>query len=242
MLKSLKLHGVGPVQDLSAFFGERLNIFTGDNGLGKSFLLDACFWALTGTWPGGRIALPEPNGKKEKPTITYEVKGRAPQAKGPKTAAFDYHSQTWTRPKGRPFMPGLVVYAAVDGSFAVWDPARNYWRDPATGQKTGDEQPRAYQFSPESLANGLKEGDRVLCNGLIQDLVEWYYFRLGQPTLNPFEYLEQVVNLLSHPDEPFVCEEPRKVFVERSAQVPDAADALWRRPVSPMVGGGQAGR
>src|SRR5690349_15774156 len=60
MLKSLKLHGVGPVPDLSAFFGERLNILTGDNGLGKSFLLDTCFWTLTGTWPGGRTALPEP--------------------------------------------------------------------------------------------------------------------------------------------------------------------------------------
>ena len=32
MLKSLKLRGVGPVQDLSATFGERLNVLTGDNG------------------------------------------------------------------------------------------------------------------------------------------------------------------------------------------------------------------
>jgi len=61
MLKSTKLHGVGPVRDLSASFGERLNVITGDNGLGKSFLLDVCFWSLTGTWPGGRLAIPDRN-------------------------------------------------------------------------------------------------------------------------------------------------------------------------------------
>ncbi len=30
--------------------GERLNVLTGDNGLGKSFVLDVAWWALTGTW------------------------------------------------------------------------------------------------------------------------------------------------------------------------------------------------
>jgi len=38
MLKSLKLHGVGPVADLTASLGERLNIVTGDNGLGEVVL------------------------------------------------------------------------------------------------------------------------------------------------------------------------------------------------------------
>jgi hypothetical protein len=174
MLRSLELKGVGPVRGLSASFGERLNVLTGDNGLGKSFLLDVCFWALTGTWPGGRTALPAPNGKKDKPAISYEIEGNSGKPKE-KTAHFDFHSQTWSKPAGRPVMPGLVVYAAVDGGFAVWDPARNYWRDPLSGIKEGDEQPRAYQFSPETLANGLRDGERVLCNGLIQDWVNWFY-------------------------------------------------------------------
>ena len=29
----------------------RLNVITGDNGLGKSFLLDVIWWALTRKWP-----------------------------------------------------------------------------------------------------------------------------------------------------------------------------------------------
>lgn len=224
MLKSLKLHGIGPVGDLSASFGDRLNLTTGDNGLGKSFLLDVCFWSLTGTWPGGRTALPAVEGNRDKPTIAYEVQGAARQSrgkdKGPKTAAFDFPSQTWTKPTGRPFKPGLVIYAAVDGSFAVWDPARNYWRDPFTGRKEGEEQPKAYQFNPENIANGLKDGERVLCNGLIADWVEWYYQRSSTPAGSPFRYLEDALAVLSHPLEPLQCEEPRKVFVDDSRKFP----------------------
>ena len=78
MLKSLKLHGVGPVRDLSASFGERLNIVTGDNGLGKSFLLDVCFWSLTGTWPGGRVAIPD--GKEDAPTIKFHIESKTKPA------------------------------------------------------------------------------------------------------------------------------------------------------------------
>jgi recombinational DNA repair ATPase RecF len=29
----------------------RLNLLTGDNGLGKSFLLDVAWWAMTRRWP-----------------------------------------------------------------------------------------------------------------------------------------------------------------------------------------------
>ena len=40
MLKSLTINNVGPAPELSLDFGKRLNLLTGDNGLGKSFLLD----------------------------------------------------------------------------------------------------------------------------------------------------------------------------------------------------------
>jgi AAA domain, putative AbiEii toxin, Type IV TA system/AAA domain len=246
MLKSLKLDGVGPVQNLSAFFGDRLNVLTGDNGLGKSFLLEVCFWALTGTWPAGRIALPEPNGKTEKPTIIYDFKAKTPHTKGPKTAGFDFHSQTWMRPKARSLVPGLVIYSAVDGSSVVWDPARNCGRDPTMSEKVVDEQPRAYQFSAQTLANSLTEDNRTLCNGLITDCVNWQYQRprerpsatfnaatRGRPFIppmprprlsellpNPFDLLESVVNALSHPGEPMKLGTPRRVFVNDTRTFP----------------------
>jgi len=230
MLKTLNLYGVGPVKDLSAVFGERLNIFTGDNGLGKSFLLDVCFWSLTGTWPGGRTAIPD--GILKAPTISYDIQSKTKSAS--RQAKYDFKSQSWSRQRGRPPMPGLVIYAAVDGSFVVWDPARNYWREPK-GPKDGDESPRAFQFPPASaseydevgkgtirrdVANGLEEGGRVLCNGLIADWSEWYYQRSSEADMNPFKYLEDAISVLSHPLEPLQCDEPRKVFVDDIRKFP----------------------
>jgi DNA repair exonuclease SbcCD ATPase subunit len=52
MIKRLHLSNVGPCPDMPPVeFGGRMNIITGDNGLGKSFLLDTVWWALTRRWP-----------------------------------------------------------------------------------------------------------------------------------------------------------------------------------------------
>lgn len=47
MLKYLHLKNVGPAPEMEMDLGTRLNLITGDNGLGKSFLLDVAWWALT---------------------------------------------------------------------------------------------------------------------------------------------------------------------------------------------------
>jgi len=51
MIKHLKMTNVGPAAKMELEFGKRLNLLTGDNGLGKSFLLDIAWWALTRRWP-----------------------------------------------------------------------------------------------------------------------------------------------------------------------------------------------
>jgi DNA repair exonuclease SbcCD ATPase subunit len=51
MIKHLKLTNVGPSSKMELEFGERLNLITGDNGPGKSFLLDILWWVLTRKWP-----------------------------------------------------------------------------------------------------------------------------------------------------------------------------------------------
>ena len=51
MLERLELENVGPAPDMVLDLQPRLNLITGDNGLGKSFLLDAAWWALTRRWP-----------------------------------------------------------------------------------------------------------------------------------------------------------------------------------------------
>jgi len=47
LLKHLKLENVGPSSAMELEFGERLNLITGDNGLGESFLLDIAWWSMT---------------------------------------------------------------------------------------------------------------------------------------------------------------------------------------------------
>ncbi len=52
MLDSLYLRDVGPSREMKLELAPRLNVLTGDNGLGKSFALDIAWWALTDNWPG----------------------------------------------------------------------------------------------------------------------------------------------------------------------------------------------
>ena len=51
MLEYLHLKNVGPAPEMEMDLAPRLNLVTGDNGLGKSFLLDVAWWALTRKWP-----------------------------------------------------------------------------------------------------------------------------------------------------------------------------------------------
>ena len=73
MLKYLHLKNVGLAPDLRVDWADRLSLIAGDNGLGKSFLLDLAWWALTRTW-AGPIALPMTS---KKASIVYAVKGKA---------------------------------------------------------------------------------------------------------------------------------------------------------------------
>ena len=51
MISRLIMSNVGPASSMELNFGSRLNLLTGDNGLGKSFLLDIIWWSMTRKWP-----------------------------------------------------------------------------------------------------------------------------------------------------------------------------------------------
>ncbi len=71
MLKQLKLTNVGPAQAMELELGQRLNLITGDNGLGKSFLLDIAWWTITSAWPA-EVNPAMVTGKKALPRNTFE--------------------------------------------------------------------------------------------------------------------------------------------------------------------------
>tara|TARA_R110001583_G_scaffold32_1_gene261 strand:- start:40324 stop:41598 length:1275 start_codon:yes stop_codon:yes gene_type:complete len=174
MFKELRLKNVGPASSMALDFGDRLNLITGDNGLGKSFLLDIMWWSLTRKWPAeinprlnvGKKVLPQNGGEAE---ISFKFSGK--KKSEDYTSTYQRREQSWTGRAGRPANPGLVLYAMTDGSFAVWDPARNYWKK--QGNIDIQERRPAYVFTPQEVWQGLEADGSVLCNGLVDDLASW---------------------------------------------------------------------
>lgn len=163
----------------------RLNLLTGDNGVGKTFLLDIAWWALTGDW-AGRPAWPNPE-TTQIPGILCEVEsGDAPLTI---FSPFHFDTQQWAS-GGYVRIPSLVLYARVDGSFSLWDSARN----DSWNRRNADE---PYHFTQEKLWNGLTTEDgRVLCEGLIRDWVSWQL-----QSAEAFAQLEAVLKALSPGDQ-----------------------------------------
>lgn len=188
MLQSLTLKGVGPAIQLGPVeFAPRMNFLTGDNGLGKSFLLDAAWWALTRTWARGVAAAPQKKAKT--PCIAFRYSKSTPGAYD-ESVVFDHLAGVWPLKQGRPPIPGVVIYAGVDGSFSAWDPARNYWKDKDASPAF---RPRGFNFSPEQVWKGLQGPDGTWhCKGLIHDWVLWQ--RGQDPT---FRDLVTVLDALS---------------------------------------------
>lgn len=197
MLKYLHLKQVGLAPDLRVDWAERLNLIAGDNGLGKSFLLDIAWWALTRTWVGP-VALPAPDMKKA--SIKYVVQGKT-KAGEPVVSAFRREDASWPLGQARPTMPGIVIYIRIDGGFSVWDPARNYWR-------TDPGRPAAYHFSAADVWDGLDVNGQRVCEGLERDWVNWQEGRKPQ-----FDALEAVLRVISPPNEPLKAGSPQRLFI-----------------------------
>ncbi|AXO90348.1 ATP-binding protein [Pseudomonas parafulva] len=185
MLKTLSLNGVGPAEVFGPVeFAPRLNFITGDNGLGKSFLLDTAWWVLTRTWARG-VAIPQRDHPHPRIAFTFSK-----VTAGDKSGEVEFKNGAWPQPKARPPIPGVVIYAGVDGSFSAWDPERNYWTDK---DSSSDEKIRAFNFNPDQVWYGARsvQGTNI-CNGLISDWVTW---QLEQDPA--FDELCNVLNALS---------------------------------------------
>jgi predicted ATPase len=218
MLKHLKLKNIGPAGNMELEFGERLNLITGDNGLGKSFLLDIAWWALTRKWPA-EINTKLISGNKARPTsegpASIDFSFTAQKKEEAYKSSFIRGEQVWTGRAGRPSNPGLVFYAMADGSFAVWDPARNYWRT----QDGMDIQERipAYVFSSVEVWDGLigKEG-KPICNGLVADWSGWQKERGAQ-----YKSLCAVLEVLSpSPKEPLIPGKLTRIGLDDVRDIP----------------------
>ena len=158
-LASLKIEHSALAKCLELEFGERLTLVTGDNGLGKSFILDFAWWAATGTW-AHRPALPVSTSSGEIPCVEYALRANSGRlTKG--EFRFDSRRGIWSPLSSSPTVDALCVFARADGSFAVFDSVRSELpssTDDRAGRLTSDE---------------VWDGRAGMIEGLIRDWVRW---------------------------------------------------------------------
>jgi hypothetical protein len=230
VLRSLDLRNVGPSDQFSIEFGERLNVITGDNGLGKSFLLEVAWWALTRSWAGAP-AQPE-RGAEREARLSYRIDGKTSPLEW--DVDFNVDRQGWFHGPGRPPIPGFIVYARVDGSFAVMDPARN---DPPDDDGDGPpayrRRPTAFFFNADQVWDGLMKDGQPLCNGLIAD---WRVWQLENA--QEFSALTRMLSVLSpEPGEHLEPGEPQRVDLFDSRRIPTLRMPYGEVPVTHVSAG-----
>lgn len=192
-LAYLELQGIGPARQIFFEPASRLNLITGDNGLGKTFLLECAWWALTGQWAGLPAYRREDAKPPDEPKITFQISGKSSGVDST-TVVYDWQTQSWPARKEQLTIPGLLIYARLDGSFAVWDPAKNYWS--SSLNKADSQVPHV--FSREDVWNGYDIGigvKKTFINGLLRDWINWQ----NTPKKSPFNTFKKVLKRLSPP-------------------------------------------
>lgn len=153
-LAAIEMSMVGPADSLKLDLGNRLTVIAGDNGLGKSFLLDVAWWAATRRW-AGRPAMPFGAQAANTARLSYELitdSGiRACYSR------FEPRLQTWVHQREYPQVPALYVYARVDGAFSIEDDHRD------------DTDEASLNFTAREIWDG-KPGRM---EGLVRDWVNW---------------------------------------------------------------------
>ncbi len=191
-LAMLELYGVGPAHHLEFEPAKRLNLLTGDNGLGKTFLLECSWWALTGDWTSRQSQANPRTDVNQKSQMSFQIASENSRLEKV-TVNYNRQRQKWNEAKERPTIQGLVIYARVDGSFAIWNPIRQSLLGERQSPQLDTANPALdLQIPSHNVWNGI-EGQT---EGLVRDWVKWQ----NSPDKYPFDIFRQVLRRLSPPD------------------------------------------
>jgi predicted ATP-binding protein involved in virulence len=171
-LSSLSMKYVGPSTALGIQPTERLNLLTGDNSLGKTFILQCIWWWMTGEWID-HAALPHDSARRFDPQMSacFQTDLGTNESY---YADFLWSEERWERIKEPDWGPisNLSIYCHHDGSFAIWDPA---FEKTAPNGRYDDAAyitlNRAEVWNGRKSDRGLEQ--RQICNGILADWIEW---------------------------------------------------------------------
>lgn len=229
MIDYLELVNVGPAPQMRLDFAPRLNILTGDNGLGKTFTLDVVWWVLTGAWRT-EPALPM-DRRRPRDTPEYQDPPKEADARQrltyllrdgePEVGEFSSVRQRWQHEFS--CTRSLAAFLPTDSGMLVFDPSymRSHmehlaglggirWDHSTAGREPIEPGSEAWiNLSPGQVWSGVRgRNGQSICNGLLRDWVEWQVGLGGD--YDEFKVLEAVLAELSPPDLPIRPAKPRK--------------------------------
>ena len=226
MISKLALRNVGPLPDREYRFGRRINAFTGDNGLGKTFLLDLIWFAVSNEWPAhanpamtcGSMA--RPSRPDIRATLDYVISSGNSTKGAVRRLEFDRESQKW---KGRASIheeAGCVIYSLSDGSFCIWDPVRNGRR-----QKDRQNYDPSLVVTPSEVWQGQQKFDRSNVGGTktyytIQGIIsDWMLWQTNRDS-REIQVLERLLGMISPDYMKIGIGDPQKISIEEARAMP----------------------
>lgn len=221
MIDWIELTEVGPAQHLRVDFARRLTVFAGDNGLGKSFLLEVAWWVLTGRW-AREPALPR-SPAAGPPAADPRMSGRRNGSEF--SVSYLSESGSWSGMPGKATRSrdALVIFAQSDGGFCLSDP-----------YKGG----APLILSAEDVWSGKRLRNRPVCRGMIEDWRSWM-----EGEKNVFARFETVLDRLS-PDRTSDHLTPgplRKLSIDYALEVPTLATPYGHVPITQASAGVKRG-
>lgn len=235
MLKKLSLKGVGPAPEMEVEFAERLTVITGDNGLGKSFILDAVWFYFANRpflepiflKPGveeTRIAVkkinplpPEPEyyfdrhmgnwALKIDPTESQNSLDSLIASGAEPEYNFNEETRGFVRETKKPQRPPMLYFGA-DGRIGIYEPS-HYMRSDGY----------ASIYTSENLKDGVsrdKHPQNLPINGCIFDLTIWQ----SQKDEKYHQFLNGLRVLSENSEHPLCLVGSERISVEDPRDIP----------------------